>query len=198
MEKEKNNINNGVNIIIAVFVLEVVGLIIVLFLVLNDNLTLRFDNIPSNDNQTTPPVETIPNNHKTVDNNTLEENDTYVGEYTYTKNYEDNNVEYKATLSLEKDGTFYIKETATMKKYYYGTYEVFGDTLKLNYIFEWANAKDSYSTMNKKVECSIKNNTISSTKNVFSSEKDITLTKTSNNITIAKEFIDDIVTTYKN
>ena len=58
MEKGKNNINNGVNIIIAVFILEVVGLIIALFLVLNGNLTLRFDNFPTRDNQEQPPVET--------------------------------------------------------------------------------------------------------------------------------------------
>ena len=51
--------------------------------------------------------------------------------------------------------------------------------------------------MNKQTECTISNGTITNTKNIFGSEKDITLTKTSNDITLAKEFTNDILNTYK-
>lgn len=36
-----------------------------------------------------------------------------------------------AIIDLESDGTFYASQTGTMKNWYYGTYEITGDKLKL-------------------------------------------------------------------
>ena len=190
---ENKNNNKGV---IALLIVIIVILAVLCVLLATGTINFKSNVTNTNDTQTNSSTET---QSDTTANTQSTEKD-YVGEYTYTEKAEDVDVEYKATLSLVNDGTFYIKETATMKHYYYGTYEVVGDKLKLNYTFNWANAQGSHGTMNEQAECTISNGTITNTKNdknVFASDKDITLTKTSNDITLAKEFTNDILNTYK-
>ena len=183
--------NKGVIVLLIVIIV-----MLVVLCVLFATGTIKFkDNITDTKNtQINSTIENQSNNKK----NSLANENSYVGEYIYTE--ENEYVEYKAILSLVNDGTFYIKETATMKHYYYGTYEIIGDKLKLNYTFNWANAQDSYGKMNEHAEYTINNDTITNTKNdknVFSSDKNIILTKKSNNITLAKEFTNDILNTYR-
>ena len=131
-------------------------------------------------------------------------NDSYVGEYTYSKTYQNDGVTYTAIIDLVSDGTFYTRETATMKNYYYGTYEVSGNVLKLNFQYNWANAQGSYGSMNKTIEYKIENNTIISAKNsgtesyfASRSDEDVVLTKKSSNTTLPKEFTNELINTIK-
>ena len=138
MEKGKNNINNGVNIIIAVFILEVVGLIIALFLVLNGNLTLRFDNFPTRDNQEQPPVETKKETTNIAKTYTYE---SIKGLYK-EKNVVDQEREKDTTLApkeryllLNQNGTFYYQLPVRTASGYYGNYKIEGNKIILTYWF---------------------------------------------------------------
>jgi hypothetical protein len=153
-------------------------------------------------------INSSTNNGSVIDNNVKDDAknemtsdqgniNSYIGEYTYSNIAQETGIEIKVMLALASDGTFYIEELETMKQYFYGTYEIAGDKLVLNYMFRWANDQGNYNRINnEKSELSIKENTVYGSLDYRSNDIIHTYTKTSENVTLSKEFINDIIKTY--
>lgn len=132
-----------------------------------------------------------------VSENTTNDSKGYVGEYTYSNVDQETGIEIEKVLALSSDGTFYIEELSTSKQYFYGTYEVSDNKIVLNYMFRWGNDEGNYNRINnEKSELSIKDSVISGSIDYRSNDIINTYTKTSDSVSLSKDFINDIVNTY--
>ena len=124
---------------------------------------------------------------------------SYVGEYTYTKEYEEDGVEYTATIDLLENGTFYTSESATSRVFYYGTYSINGNNLILTHLFNTPNVSGMANKINNTVTYTItQDGKITTSKAeglAFPSNDGVTLTKSSNDCKVEKDFIDGLTNT---
>ena len=183
MEKK----NNSLVIILMGVIIVILAVLCVLFA--TNTISLNNDSNVLEDNNT--------NNSEVVDNN-IQKKNSDVGEYTYTS---DN---YSAMLDLLDDGTFYTKETSTSSVYFYGTYEIIDNKLKLNYLFKQSNAQGSCSKLNKIKEYDINSDNTITISNISESDEalfgtagtveNIIIKKSSETFNIIDDFTNNAIT----
>ena len=123
----------------------------------------------------------VDSNNEIVNDTSKEENEKgYVGEYTFSTNNDD--VPYTAIIDLESDGTFYASQTGTMKNWYYGTYEITGDKLKLNYKFSTPAVQKMGEKLNEYT--------------LFASGVNANLKKNSNQLNVKSDFLNSLIDMY--
>ena len=183
MENKKNN--KG-----AMALLIVIIVILAVLCILFATGTISFK---SNVNNT----QTTSSNENQVDTTTQSPENDYVGEYTYSN--DDGEVPFTASIDLTEDGTFYASQAATMKSWFYGTYEINGNVLKLNYKFSTQAVQKMGEKLSKTITYTIENETISGTKNednLFASNENASLKKSTTNYNVKNDFLDSLIDMY--
>ena len=179
-----NKKNNHIIIFLMGVIIIILGVLCILFA----SGTINFNNKEIK----------VDSNNEVVNDTSKEENKkSYVGEYTFSTNNDD--VPYTSIIDLESDGTFYASQTGTMKNWYYGTYEITGDKLKLNYKFSTPAVQKMGEKLNQTIEYNFENNTISGTENeytLFASGVNANLKKNSNQLNVKSDFLNSLIDMY--
>ena len=134
---------------------------------------------------------------KEVNNLNIGNNNT--GEYIYSIKSDKMGIPYVASIDLTEDGTFYASHSSTMKRWYYGTYEINGNVLKLNYKFTTPAVQNMGEKLAKTLTYTIENGTISGTRNdddLFASGVDAILKKNSNQYNVKNDFMGSLIDMY--
>lgn len=121
------------------------------------------------------------------------------GEYIYSIESDQMGIPYVASIDLTEDGTFYASHSSTMKRWYYGTYEINGNVLKLNYKFTTPAVQNMGEKLAKTLTYTIENGTISGTRNdydLFASGVDAILKKKSNQYNVKNDFMGSLIDMY--
>ena len=121
------------------------------------------------------------------------------GEYIYSIESDQMGIPYVASIDLTEDGTFYASHSSTMKSWYYGTYEINGNVLKLNYKFTTPAVQNMGEKLAKTLTYTIENGTISGTRNdddLFASGVDAILKKKSNQYNVKNDFMGSLIDMY--
>ena len=198
-EKEKNNTQNWVNTLIAIFIFELIGLIIAIFLIINGTLELRYKSISTKNIKEQPPIEEVDTNNNV--SNTKYTYDTIKGLYNYNQTFklDGENVTEKFDLLLNEDGTYYYVNSLRVGIRSIGNYIIKDNTIILNKLLNVTDGPGlapSFETIKLTI---ISNSEITfNTKTNYNSgnNQDITLTKT--NEEEKEKFINTYKTDIKN